>query len=141
MPHSKIEMPAKMLFSTEYPVLITDMNAANHMGADRIMPVVIEAQLRFLQHLGSPDGATIDGVGHIMVESTTEYLAQARYGDVLRIEVGASAFGNKTVDLIYRLSKLASDAEVARVRTVVLFYDYQQRAAQAVPEAFRARCG
>ena len=48
MPRIKLELPEKLVFSTEIPVRITDINYGGHLGNDSILSIVQEARVRFL---------------------------------------------------------------------------------------------
>jgi len=48
VPRIKLELPEIMVFSTEIPVRITDINYGGHLGNDSILSIVQEARVRFL---------------------------------------------------------------------------------------------
>jgi acyl-CoA thioesterase FadM len=131
-----IELPEKFIFATEYDVLYSEVNSANHLGADRVLPIAMEAQLRFIKHLGFTDAIVFEDAGLIMGHSEVQYLAEANYADKLKIELAASNFANKSFELVYRISNLTKGNELARVATTLLFFDYQLKKVIAIPRAF-----
>ena len=137
MARIEIDMPKQFLFITEYPVLATDINAANHMGMDRFLTVVIESQMRLFRHLGFEGGKIDEGVGYITVDTGINYLGEVRYGDLLDISVTATEFGNKNFDLVYLFE--VNDKKVALIKTGILCFDYEQGKPVPVPESFKAR--
>ncbi|MEZ5554038.1 acyl-CoA thioesterase [Haliea sp.] len=139
MPRKTIDLPEHFLFETHYDVLYTDVNAANHLGADRLLSIAMEAQLRFIRQLGHGQAIAFEDAGLIMAHAETAYLAEADYGDRLRVELGAREVEPKSFQFVYRISKNDNGAEVARVATTLLFFDYQARRVVPVPEDFRAR--
>ena len=139
MARVRIELPNLFDFSTEIPVMVTDLVPGSHMGADRVLSLVLEAMARFLRDIGSTSRHRIEDVEFIMADATTVYSSEARYGDVLNIEVAVRDFERTSCNFYYRLSNSDSGHEVARVKSGLLFFDYKQKKAQPVPEAFRAR--
>tara|TARA_R110001599_G_scaffold8651_2_gene41917 strand:+ start:15201 stop:15656 length:456 start_codon:yes stop_codon:yes gene_type:complete len=139
MPRRTITLPEHFLFATHYDVLYSDVNAANHLGADRLLSIAMEAQLRFIRQLGHSKAIAFEEAGLIMAHAETAYLAEADYGDRLRVELGAREVEQKSFQFVYRISKDDSGEEVARVATTLLFFDYQTRRVVAVPDDFRAQ--
>ncbi len=136
MPRAKIDLPETFPFVTEIPVRITDLNYGNHLGNDTLLSLVHEARVRFLKHYGYSE-MDVEGTGIIMADAVVVYKAQAFYGDVLRFEVTAHDFSANACDLLYRVTHQESGREVARVKTRIVFYDYQAQRTVRVPEKFR----
>tara|TARA_R110001599_G_scaffold353817_1_gene598922 strand:+ start:50848 stop:51105 length:258 start_codon:yes stop_codon:yes gene_type:complete len=85
----------------------------------------METQLRFIKHLGFADATVFEDTGLIMAHSEVQYLAEAEYGDQLKIELAADNFQAKSFELIYRILNLSKANEMARVVTTLLFFDDQ----------------
>jgi acyl-CoA thioesterase FadM len=136
MSKKTIDLPAQFIFSTEYDVLYSDVNSANHLGADRVLPIAMEAQLRFIKHLGYADATAFEDAGLIMAHSEVQYLAEAQYGDQLKVELATNNVQAKSFELIYRILNLTRASEMARAATTLLFFDYQEKRVIAVPETF-----
>jgi len=134
-----IELPEEFYFSTYYNVLFSDINAANHMGADRVLPIAMEAQMRFIKSLGYGDAVVFEDAGLIMAHSEVQYISEMDYGNELAIEVAATNFTNKSFDFIYRFTNNTRGREAARVRASMLFFDYEKKAVVPVPEGFKSK--
>ncbi|CAA0105789.1 1,4-dihydroxy-2-naphthoyl-CoA hydrolase [Halioglobus japonicus] len=141
MPRKSITLPAEFIFSSEYRVLYSDVNSANHLGADRVLPIAMETQLRFIKHLGYDSATAFEDAGLIMGYSEVQYLAEAKYGDELLVELAVDNLQEKSFELVYRISNLNRDCEMARVVTTLLFFDYQKTCVIPVPESFLERVG
>lgn len=139
MSRKTISLPENFIFSTEYDVLYSDVNSANHLGADRFLPIAMEAQLRFIKHLGYDNATAFEDAGLIMAHSEVQYLAEATYGDHLKIELAADNFLEKSFEFTYRIMNLSKNSEMARVVTTLLFFDYQQSRVITIPESFLER--
>ena len=139
MPRKTIELPERFLFTTDYVVLYSDVNVANHLAADRIPAIAIEAQLRFIVALGYEHATAFEEAGLIMAHSEISYLSETDYGDRLAIDVSAGNFTAKSFDLLFRLRNLSKNREAARVRNTMLFFDYTSKSVCPVPENFKAK--
>lgn len=139
MSRKTIALPESFIFSTGYAVLYSDVNSVNHLGADRVLPIAMEAQLRFIKHLGYADAVTFEDAGLIMAHSEVQYLAEAEYGDQLKIELATDNFRNKSFELLYRIENLSRGNEMARVATTLLFFDYQRGEVIEIPQTFLER--
>ena len=139
MARTVIEFPDQYQYSTDYAVLIGDINSANHLGADKIFSIMIEAQMRFLAHLGYAQSTEIEGVGYIMGDTEFIFKSEAVYGDQLQIDVAACEFATKSFELRYRISNKSTQAIVALVKAGMVFIDYATGKTCAVPPTFKAK--
>jgi acyl-CoA thioesterase FadM len=134
-----IELPQRFQFSTEYTVLYSDVNVANHLAADRIPAIAIEGQLRFVIALGYEQATAFEEAGLIMAHSEIAYITETDYGDCLRIDVAAVNFSSKSFDLVFRLFNLSKNIETARLRNTMLFFDYSSKSVCEVPASFKEK--
>ena len=134
-----IDLPDQFIFATEYEVLYSDVNSANHLGADRFLPIAMEAQLRFIKHLGYADATAFEDAGLIMAHSEVEYISEAKYGDSLQVKLAARNFGRRSFEFIYQINNLSLKREMARVATTLLFFDYAAGKVIEVPDTFLQR--
>lgn len=135
MARIKLDLPAHFPFSTELRVRITDVNYGGHMGNDSLLGLLHEARVQFLGHYGLSE-LDIFGVGLIMADSVIVYKSEAFPGETLVIAVVATDFNPYGCDFVYRVTEKVSGREVARAKTGIVFFDYQQRAVQKVPQPF-----
>jgi acyl-CoA thioesterase FadM len=130
-------LPKQFTFSTEIPVRIGDINYGGHLGNDSIFSLINEARLRFLNENGFTE-SNIEGFGLIMVDSVIVYKAEGFYGDILRIEMAVNDLTKYGCDLLYRITNRETGREVARAKTGIVFFDYENKRMVGVPERFRA---
>lgn len=140
MARIKIDLPSAFAFVTDIPVYISHINHGNHLDNAAMLSLVSEARTRFLASMGYSEG-NVEGVGIIVADAAIQYKAEVFYGDVLRFEMTAWEFSRVGCDLPYRVSRVADGAEVARGKTGIVFFNYQERTAVAVPPAFAAHFG
>ena len=136
MARIRIKLPERFEYATEIPVRISDINFANHLGHEKILPLVHEVRVRFLNKHGYSE-LEIDGYGLIMADSAIVYQSEAFYGDILKIEIAANEFTKYGFDFVYKLTNKKTDEEVARAKTGFIFFDYEKREKAEVPQKFR----
>ena len=134
----KLQLPEKFLFSTEIPVRITDLNYGGHLGNDNLLSIVHEARIQFLNKLGYSE-LDIEGCGIIMVDSVINYISESFYGDRLFVEVTVDNITRSECDIFYRLTNMETKKEVARVKTGILFFDYEKRRRLETPKEFQEK--
>lgn len=135
MARIKLDLPASFPFSTELRVRITDVNYAGHMGNDVLLGLLHEARFRFMAHYGLRE-LDIEGLGLIIADSVIVYKSEAFVGETLTVAVAVNDFNRYGCDFVYRVTEKTGDREVARAKTGVVFFDYQQRVVQKVPQLF-----
>jgi acyl-CoA thioester hydrolase len=135
MARIKLDLPEHFPFNTELRVRITDVNYGGHMGNDSLLGLLHEARVRFLAHYGFSE-LDICGLGLIMADSVIVYKSEAFPGERLEIAVTVTDFNKYGCDFVYRVSEKTSGREVARAKTGIVFFDYQKRAVQRVPQPF-----
>ena len=91
--------------------------------------------MQFLAHYGLSE-LDICGAGIIMADSVIVYKSEAFPGELLELAVGVADFNKYGCDFIYRVTEKTSGREVARAKTGIVFFDYQRRVIQKVPQPF-----
>ena len=135
MPRIKLELPENLVFSTEIPVRITDINYGGHLGNDSILSIVHEARVRLLNKYNYSE-KDIEGLGIIMTDCAIVYKSESFYGDLLKINIGVKDFYKYGCDIYYQLINKKTEKDVAIVKTGIMFFDYELRKKARVPENF-----
>ena len=138
MPRIKIELPEKFTFSTEIPIYINHINYGNHLDNSALIALVSEARVRFFKALGYSE-LNVEGVGIVVADVAAQYKSEAFHGETLVFQMAANDFNKYGCDLVWRISDKATEREVARGKTGILFFDYSERKATSVPPAFIAK--
>jgi acyl-CoA thioesterase FadM len=136
MARIKFDLPSQYHFSIEIPLRIGDINYGGHLGNDAVLSLAHEARVRFLRRHGWSE-LNIDGASIIMADAAVMFKAEAFYGDILNIDIAVTDLTDLGCDLLYRLVNKESGKEIARVKTGIVFFDYQTRKPVRTPESFR----
>ncbi len=138
MARVKIELPEKFIFKTEIVIRVSDLNYGAHLGNDSVLSICHEARLRFLKDLGYSE-LDIEGSGIIMADAAIQYKGEGFHGDELIIEIGVSHFTKNGCDFVYRLTNKETQKIIALAKTGIVFYDYELRNIEAIPEQIKSK--
>jgi acyl-CoA thioester hydrolase len=128
-----IELPVKFSFSTEISIRIGDINYGGHLAHDSVLSLTHEARVRYLDSMGYTEG-NVEGVGIIISDAAIVYRSEAFYGQILNIEIAAQDFNKYGCDFLYKLSDIKTKKEIARVKTGIVFFDYNSRKITPIPK-------
>jgi acyl-CoA thioester hydrolase len=115
----------------------TDAQGVVYYG--RYMPYFDLARTEYHRHLGR---VTLGGVDFAMRATTVEYLAGARFDDLLEIFVRAARIGTTSITYehaAYRVDDDGSDELMATSTATLVCIDLAERKAVPVPGTFRER--
>lgn len=136
MQRIKIDLPQKFIFSSDIPLRISDINYGGHLGNDAVLSIFQEARIRFLNQFGYSE-VNIEGSSIIMVDAAVQYKSQGFYGDILIVELTVNNLQKIGCDFVYLASNKKTGKEVARGKTGIVFFDYNNNKIISVPEQFR----
>lgn len=137
MPRIKVAIPAHVSFEATIPVRITDLNYGAHLGNDALLSILHEARLQLLQHFGYTE-LNLGGASLIMADVAIEYKGEGFYGDVLTLRLAFDDVHKYGFDITYHVLN-QNGKEVARAKTGMLCFDYQERKLMALPDEVKAR--
>ena len=135
MARIKIEIPEKIVYKTEIPIRITDINYGGHLGNDSVFSICHEARVRFFNSLGFEE-LNIAGKGIIMADAGVQYKTEGFYGDILLVQIAISDVTKSGCDIIYQIKNKKNGIEIALVKTGISFYDYKNKKIVSVPKEF-----
>jgi acyl-CoA thioester hydrolase len=134
----KIELPAKMMFSCEIPLRITDINYGGHLGNDAVLSIMHESRVLFLKNLGYEE-LKMAGAALIMADSAIIYKSEGFYPETMVVEIGAADFTRSGFDLVYKITAKSTGKEIAIAKTGLLCFDYQTRKIVSIPAEVREK--
>jgi acyl-CoA thioester hydrolase len=114
-------------------VRFRDLDAMGHVNNAVFATYVEQARIEYLRSLGVLDGPLY--MGMILARLELDFVAPARPEGEIEIGVRAVRSGTKSFELEYELEQ--QGRAVARARTVLVAYDYEQARSMALPETWR----
>ncbi len=135
MARIKIQLPENFTFSTQMTLRITDINYGGHLANDAVLGIVQEARLRYLAVMGYSE-KDIEGKSLIMTDAAIMYKSQGYYGDKIKIDIAIDEVSRLGFDMVYEVTNIETNKEIARVKTGLTFFDYQANKLVPVPENF-----
>jgi acyl-CoA thioester hydrolase len=131
MPRIKLELPEKVDFSCQIPVLIQHVNYGNHLGNDSLVSILHEARMQWLKSK-SCNELNVFGVGLILADLIVEYKAEGFYADLLKIDISIAEISRVGFSIYYRVS--TAEKLIAQAKTGMICFDYTTRKVVSVPE-------
>ena len=141
MPRVKLAMPEQFKFETEIAIRITDINYGGHLGNDSVLVLVHEARVRYLNSLGFSELNAGNGAGMIQSDAAVIFKSEGLYGETVLIKVTVDDFSATGCDFLFLLTEKESGREIARVKTGIVFFDYEKKKLLKVPEEFKNAVG
>ncbi|MBL7926904.1 MAG: thioesterase family protein [Bacteroidia bacterium] len=128
-----IDITAPVIFKTIVTVRITDINYGGHLGNDKVLSIMHEARMAFLNsmHYSEMD---VEGVGLIMADAAIKFISEAFYNEPLLVEISIENISKVSFEMLYRLR--CNQRMVALGKTGMVFFNYQTRKVSVCPEAF-----
>jgi acyl-CoA thioester hydrolase len=140
MSRLEIPLPEKIIFSTQIPIRIGDINRASHLNHVNLVQILEEARAQFVVNLGYKDEVSISqGKGFILADLQVIFEGQSHYGQTLKIEIGLADIQEKSFGLVYLIANSENDARVAIARTTILTFDYRTQKVIPLPEELKKR--
>jgi acyl-CoA thioester hydrolase len=131
MARIKVAIPDYAHFEATIPVRVTDLNYGNHLGNDALLSILHEARMQLLGNFGWSE-LDLAGASMIMADVAIEYKGEGFYGDVLQIKLAFDDISKYGFDITYHVLN-QNGKEVARAKTGMLCFDYQNRKLMTLP--------
>lgn len=116
---------------------VTDLNYGNHLGNDALLSIIHEARMQLLARYNWSE-LNIGGASLIMADVAIEYKGEGFYGDTLTINLAFNDLNKYGFDITYHITN-QNGKEVARAKTGMLCFNYEQRRLMALPEEVKAK--
>ena len=123
-----------MRFCVEIPIRVSDLNYGNHLGYDRLVSILHQSRLKYLQFLGLKED-NIDGTGMIMKHLEVDYQGEAFFDDLLNVNIEFVP-ERTAVKAKYVITKNDSSQKVATAEETILFMNYETKKVKRLPKVF-----
>jgi acyl-CoA thioester hydrolase len=124
-------------FAAQTRVGFSDTDAQGIVYYGRYLPYFDLARVEYLRHLGllKPE----PGFDFVMRALAVEYLAPARFDDLLDIFVRISRIGRSSTTWQAAAYRQEDDVLMVTAEQIVVFIDTERRRPAPIPDAFRER--
>ncbi|MBL0147035.1 MAG: acyl-CoA thioesterase [Chitinophagaceae bacterium] len=138
MARIKLLLPSSLLYTTQIPVRITDINYGNHVGNDAFVGIIHEARIKWLQSNNYSE-LNIEGIGLIMSSITVEFKNESFYNDVITIDIFCGELSRAGFELYYQLQTNRNGQQVllAIAKTDMVCYNYGNKKVESIPANFK----
>lgn len=136
MSRVSIALPETFQFTTELPVLISQVNSGNHLGNDALISLMNEARVRFTRRQGFLENDVARGLTMVNADLAVLYQSEAHYGDVLVVSIAAVNFHRCGYDFVYRLKDKDSGRAIAQGKTAHILIDAEARKPISEPPGY-----
>lgn len=126
MARIKLERVEKPLYSTTVSVTIDQINYGNHLGNDRFLSLAHEARLRFLNSIKQTEMQFFDN-SLIMSDAALMFRSEVTWGEDINIQIAIIDVNEYSFDLLYTFLSARDGREVARIKTGMTSFDYQNK--------------
>jgi acyl-CoA thioester hydrolase len=116
-------------------VWFSDTDAQGVVYYGRYLPYFDHARTEYHRHLGLSMGSTEGEFA--MRASSVEYLAPARFDDLLEVFVRVGRFGTTSVRFEHAAHRVADDALMCTATQTLVYVDRTERRKTPIPEAYR----
>ena len=116
----------------------SDTDAQGIVYYGRYLPYFDLARVEYHRHL---DLLRVESGEHefVMRAAAIDYLAPARFDDLIEIFVRLSRIGRTSVTYEFAAHRVEDDLAMVTARQTLVLVDLDERRAQAIPESFRER--
>jgi acyl-CoA thioester hydrolase len=135
-----LALPDQFHFTTTLKVRVNDLNYGAHVGNDNILTLCQQARIELYRQCGFANEISFDKtIGQIIADALVIYKGEAFLGDELQIEITHDDINKYGFDLLYRITRMADNKEIARAKTGVICFDYATRKVAAIPEIVKEK--
>ena len=118
-------------------VRYADLDPQGHVNNAKYLTYLEQARIGYISQLGLWNGGSFLDVGIILADAHLVFRAPVLFGQKVRVGVGVSRLGNKSLDMEYRLEDAEIGQELASGSTVLVAYDYRAERTIPIPDDWR----
>jgi acyl-CoA thioester hydrolase len=129
-------------FHFSYPIEVRfgDLDPLGHVNNANFLTYFEQTRINYLVHLGLFNkGQSFLEVGIILADAHITYLAPVLFGMDVRIHVGVTRLGNKSMTMEYLMIDNANRSQLATASIVLVTYDYHKGETIPIPDLWREK--
>ncbi len=122
-------------FTTDIQMRFRDIDGMGHVNNAVYLSYIELARTQFYMHQANK--RTLDEIDFILAHMEIDFESQAMWGDQIQVAVWPSKIGNSSFTLSYEVQEKRSGRVVARAKSVLVSYDYNNKKSKPIPPYFR----
>ncbi len=123
------------MFTITLPVNIEHINYGNHLGHDKLVPLMHEARLRFFDYLGQTE-FDFYGISLILKSLHIDYRQEAFRNDTLTFAMRIREVRGSAFSINYQIRNQHNDI-IADAEVVLVGFDYGAKRVARLPDLCR----
>ncbi len=128
-------------FRYQYPIQIRygDLDPQWHVNNARFATYLEQARFSYLMKLGLFDGHSFFDIGLIVADVHIAYLAPMTLTQKVRVGMGVTRIGNKSLTMEYVIEDEETGQMTARGETIMVAYDYHTNRSVPISDEWRRK--
>lgn len=123
----------KQLFLYETTVRVGDLNYGNHLAHDRLITILHDARVSFLNKNHMSEIKIVDNIALILVNLNINYTKEAFLGDKLIIRLFNGEIRNTSFDITYKVENIQKQ-DIATCSTKMVCVHMMTRKIYKIPD-------
>jgi len=123
-------------------VRFADLDALGHLNNAKYLTYAEQIRILYIRDVCERKGGAWEALGMILARTEIDYLLPVAFDDKVLVYCRVSRIGGKSFDMDYLLTRQRGDSDkeiAARIKTVMVAYDYSKDATISVPDDWRER--
>lgn len=114
-----------------------DLDPQGHVNNAKFLSYMEQGRVFYLKQLKLWEGGSFMNLGIILADVQITFRKAIQFGDPVRVGVGISRIGNKSMTSEYRIEDERDASEFATGTSVLVAYDYHNHRSVPIPEEWR----
>lgn len=114
-----------------------DLDPQGHVNNAKFLSYMEQGRVFYLKQLKLWEGGSFTNLGIILADVQITFRKAIQFGDPVRVGVGISRIGNKSMTSEYRIEDARDANEFATGSSVLVAYDYHNNRSVPIPEEWR----
>jgi acyl-CoA thioester hydrolase len=123
-------------FTTDIQMRFRDIDGMGHVNNAVYLSYVELARTQFYMKFAGR--RTLDEIDFILAHVDIDFESQAVWGDQIQVATWPSKIGTSSFTLSYEITEKRSGRVLARARSILVSYDYENKKSKPITADFRA---
>lgn len=129
-------------YSLPIDVRFADLDALGHLNNAKYLTYAEQIRILYVRDVCERKGGAWESLGMILARTEIDYKLPIDFDDKVLAYCRVSRIGGKSFDMDYLISRKRHDTQeevAARIKTVMVAYDYSKDTTITVPDDWRVR--